>query len=351
MAEDTFTIIAECSPQAILLYDIDHTYIRYANKAFRQLIGPVDNGILPQDAFLAVHEEDREYLKDCYLKLLSGTKFEKIEFRMMAGDDGKWLVMNPHLYSSETGNYIIAYMRDITAEADNLNTMKKYANKKNAIFNMLSHDLRGPLGIARTVTQVLDRKIDDPQTRSMAQTISRILEQSLSMINDLLGREFMETVDAALVKKRVDIAKKLKDYIEECQRSGGLNNKIFQFSSSHDSIYINLDESKFMQVINNLFTNSLKFTNDDGTISLRVEDKDKSVLFTFSDNGIGIPSHLQHTIFDQFTDARRKGLNNEPTSGLGLSIVKTLVDWHNGKIWFESKEGEGTTFFVEIPRT
>ena len=112
---------------------------------------------------------------------------------------------------------------------------------------------------------------------------------------------------------------------------------------------MNLDESKFMQIINNLMTNALKFTKDDGIISLSVKEQHYSVLFTFSDNGIGIPKQFHTSIFEKFTEARRKGLKGEPTGGLGLSIVKLIVEWHKGKIWFESEEGRGVTFHFTVP--
>ena len=67
------------------------------------------------------------------------------------------------------------------------------------------------------------------------------------------------------------------------------------------------------------------------------------------DTGVGIPPSLQSTVFEKFTKANRSGTQGETTTGLGLFIAKQLVEWHNGKIWLESREGEGTTFYVELP--
>jgi len=175
------------------------------------------------------------------------------------------------------------------------------------------------------------------------------LNQSIALITDLTKREFLETTRVELVKQRINIAEKLRDYMEEAQKSAGMTQRTFNFYSSEESIFIHLDESKFMQIINNLMTNALKFTQDDGIISLTIANQPNSVLFSFSDNGVGIPKEYHSTLFEKFTDARRRGLRGEPTVGLGLSIVKTIVEWHNGKIWFESR-GAGTTFYVEIPR-
>jgi two-component system sensor histidine kinase VicK len=75
------------------------------------------------------------------------------------------------------------------------------------------------------------------------------------------------------------------------------------------------------------------------------------VLFTFSDTGIGIPEKFQADLFEKFTPARRKGLNGEPNIGMGLSIVKTILKWHQGSIRVDSKENEGTTFYFEVPKS
>ena len=105
-----------------------------------------------------------------------------------------------------------------------------------------------------------------------------------------------------------------------------------------------------MQVINNLISNSIKFTHDGGIISVSIEDKQDTVLFTVADNGIGIPAKYHDKLFDKFTKARREGLKGEPSTGLGMSIIKTIVEWNDGKIWFDSKENEGTTFYIELPK-
>jgi two-component system sensor histidine kinase VicK len=98
------------------------------------------------------------------------------------------------------------------------------------------------------------------------------------------------------------------------------------------TIYLHVDEAKFMQIMSNLMSNSLKFTRSGGTISIVIQDRSSDVRLKFSDNGIGTPVEFQNKLVDKFTKARRKGLNGEPTVDLGLSIVKTIVEWHRGKI-------------------
>jgi two-component system sensor histidine kinase VicK len=136
---------------------------------------------------------------------------------------------------------------------------------------------------------------------------------------------------------------------EDYKNSQEIIQKKFDFYYSDPVIHVSIDDMKFMQVLNNIYLNAIKFTPEQGVITTRVEKKERTVLISIEDNGIGIPKHLQPFIFEKFTRARRQGLKGEKTTGLGLSLAKLIVEWHNGKIWFTSEENKGTTFFVEIP--
>jgi two-component system sensor histidine kinase VicK len=128
--------------------------------------------------------------------------------------------------------------------------------------------------------------------------------------------------------------------------------KVFKFTYSKLSIYADVDSAEFLAILNNLVSNAIKFTPDKGHNNVHLEEKDKEeiVLITIIDNGIGIPAQYHLTLFDKFTKARRQGLKGEETVGLGLSIVKHLVNLHQGKIYFENEENKGTTFYVKIPK-
>ena len=346
--QEVYKAFADMSPEANFALNVKAGEIVYVNRAFRILTESIDKNLSLSELMELVHPEDLEYLRNAFSNVNEGDS-ASADIRLHINGQQKWIRLRGVFTKLKSKQFVLVYATDFTAERNNLHTIKKYANKKNSTLNILSHDLRGPLGMANTATQILKRKIVDPRLSELTEKVSSIISRSIDMINNLVGREFSETTDVELVKERINIAAKLKDYMDEAKRSESITKRTFSFTCSEDSIFIELDESKFMQVINNLMTNALKFTEDNGFISLRVERQHNSVLFTFSDNGIGIPKQFHPTLFAKFTDARRKGLHGESTMGLGLSIVKTIVEWHNGRIWFESEEGEGTTFFIEIP--
>ncbi|MFD2163533.1 ATP-binding protein [Paradesertivirga mongoliensis] len=351
MSEDIYSTIVEHSPLINFVYDPGAEQFTYFNRSFRRLIGCDDGPVSGDAVWRLIPADERDYLRKFYWELLQGDQKENIELRMSVNNEERWLRLSASLMAPGSKKLIIGYAADITAENHNFNTLKKFANKKNSVLNILSHDLRGPLGIANTITQVIDKKIDDPHLLELTQTVSKIIRQSISLIKDLTSREFLETAEVELVKSRVNIALKFKEYIEELQRSQKNSKRTFKFSSSSEAVFINIDESKFFQVVNNLVTNALKFTHDDGgIIAVEVTESIDSILFTFSDNGIGIPEKFLPVLFEEFSGVGRIGLKGEPTTGTGLSVVKTILGWHNGSIRVQSKEGEGTTFYVEIPK-
>ncbi|KAA8485315.1 two-component system sensor histidine kinase VicK [Arcticibacter tournemirensis] len=350
MTDRVFQSLAEHSPNVNFAFDLTSGRFKYVNQAFRQLFNAEDEALTLDYVRSKISAADREYLRKCLVDLMEGVVYRTIEFRIEPGLEERWIRLSPFVLKSDSGTTIIGNATDITDEIVNINTLKKYTNKKNSVLNILAHDLRGSLGIANTLTQALTKEVTDPKLSNFIQIITKILKQSTDLITDLTQREFFETAEVDLVTQRVDIAAKLKEVMDEYRKSEWTTERIFNFSSSNESIFLELDDSKFMQVVNNLMTNALKFTKKQGVISLTVTDQKDSVLFTFSDDGIGIPEKCHAVLFEKFTEARRKGLNGEPTVGLGLSIVKMIVEWHKGRIWFESKENAGTTFYVEIPR-
>lgn len=174
-------------------------------------------------------------------------------------------------------------------------------------------------------------------------------QQGMQLIQEFISQEFLESTNTHVIKERLDIVERMARVMGKYRQNEKETSKTYRFFSSNESIYVELDDNKFMQCINNLISNALKFTPDGGTISVSVEKEEDTVLFKVADNGIGIPAKYHATLFEKFTDARRPGIKGEPSIGLGMSIIKTIVDWHKGEIWFESEENKGSIFYIRLP--
>ena len=114
-------------------------------------------------------------------------------------------------------------------------------------------------------------------------------------------------------------------------------------------IQIKADEQRLLQALTNLLTNAIKYSHENGTVTLQCRVKDQTALITVEDHGIGIPMAYQPELFDKFTQAMQPVRKKVASTGLGLAIVKSIVEAHHGRVYFTSTEGSGTTFYVELP--
>lgn len=331
-------------------YDLSAKEFLFIHPSLKWVIMPDDQQ--PTLSFLIskIYPDDIPVLKRALSKTKAGKFQGSLKFKLLTSATERWLQVIPFLAEHNSSDIILANVIDITDEVAIFESTNRYTNKKNSILHMLSHDLRGPLNMAKSVIGVVDREVSDTGLLKKIQYIRSIIQQAIDLIENLTTREFLETIEVVLVKKKVDIVQKLTEYIEECRRSADLAQRTFSLTCSAEKIFIEMDVSKFMLVVNNLISNSMKFTRPGGSISITVLEEQTYLRFKFADDGIGIPKEHLTKIFEKFTNARRPGLNGEPTMGLGLSIVKTIIDWHSGKIWCESEEGKGTVFYIDLPK-
>ena len=242
--------------------------------------------------------------------------------------------------------------QDVTVEQEYLRNADKFMAKKNTTLEILSHDLAGPFNMMQQLADVLAEKtqvLDDPLVQKLIGVIQNTCRDSSNLIRDFVDSEFMESANVELKRVRVDLAAALRQVMETYQQGEHLVAKQFSFHSSHPEVFVELDHNKFLQVVNNLVSNAIKFTREGGSIAVRLEQHPQHVLLAVADDGIGIPAKYHPVLFDRFTKARRPGLRGEKTTGLGMHLIQTLVRLHQGSIWFESADNQGTTFYIQLP--
>lgn len=149
-------------------------------------------------------------------------------------------------------------------------------------------------------------------------------------------------VNYDIVKLTKDIAESVLSYVE-------INNVNLTFSSSIEEFIIICDPTFIERIVLNLLSNAIKFSKEKGNIDVNVYLKDKYVVLEVKDNGIGIPITMQQKIFERFVQLDKSLSRKKEGSGIGLSLVKMLVEIHNGYIELESKEGNGSIFRVYLP--
>jgi signal transduction histidine kinase len=218
---------------------------------------------------------------------------------------------------------------------------------KEEFLAIVSHDLRNPINHISMAAQNL---LEEPKdVKELASSINRSAGEMLRLIQDLLDIERIAVGKLTLHYEEYDVSEIIKQAVEEFK--GDAASKGITLSAKPEDVcgYVVCDRSRVIQVLSNLIGNAIKFTPAKGHISVncaRSGTEGKEVQVSVSDTGEGIAPEKIKTIFERFSQIKsqdRRGI------GLGLYIAKMMVEEHPGRIWVESKLGEGSTFHFTLP--
>lgn len=212
------------------------------------------------------------------------------------------------------------------------------------LMKVVAHDLRNPIeGITSLSEIMLQEKGRSAEDITMLELIRTSGQNSLGLVNDLLinNRQIKNPE-----KESIDLYLMLNYCVDLLLFKANQKKQKLVLKVLHITIFVNRE--KMWRVLSNLIANAIKFSPEGAEISISTELLNDTVLIKVEDHGIGIPNNMKEKIFDMFTEAKREGTGGEKSFGLGLAISKQIVEAHNGRIWFHSKEG-GTTFYVELP--
>jgi len=259
----------------------------------------------------------------------------------------------------ETTGYV-EIVQDIT---DLKNMAKKQAEAeaanltKSAFLAKMSHEIRTPMNAILGITEILleDERLS-PATLESLNKIYASANLLLNIINDILDLSKAEVGKLELILSKYDVASMVYDTVQ--LNMVQFNNKTLDFELDLDpNTFAELfgDELRIKQILNNLLTNAFKYTNKGGVkLSIhseqKSEDSDVMLIFKVSDTGQGMTEEQKNKIFDEYTRFNQEYNRAIQGVGLGMSIVKTLIQMMNGEISVESKLGEGTTVNVKIPQ-
>lgn len=348
--------LLEGSSAVYFVYHLEGQQVIYLSAGYEQLTGDPAahvNDDLPY-WLERLHPDDHGYLRYRFAQAPPGEVVQDVELRLaQPGGGTQFLSLTACRVAQPDGqNYLSGRLEDITRAKEMAINSQKFNTKKNATLEILSHDLATPLGLLQQLTEQLTQEVQGPlpeSTQRLLELMERTSRQGLSLIRDFVDNEFLESVNVELKWDRADLGVWMRTTVEEYQRAQPHLHLRVTLAVPAQPLYVRMDINKFQQVINNLLSNALKFTPDGGRIDVRVEAQPGMARVVVADTGIGIPDDLQPGLFEKFTKARRPGLRGEKTTGLGMSVIKTIVELHEGRIWLDSAEGQGATFTLEIP--
>lgn len=353
----TFEQVGNVAEDVYLIYDANANSFDYISPAFEKVWGHPSAAYMQNAEALiqTVHPEDKSYVIDFLAQTGEVRKTGQIEFRIQDENEAtRHILLKVFPHNDKANQHIIAAIAsDVTVTKSNILYAEKINARKNSTLEVLAHDLKSPIGMinmmAAAIQQLPHAKTDNTVLKYV-DLIQELCKRNIQLIRDIVSQEFQESTQVDLRKERADIVFGITDIIENYKRSSDILMKEFRISSTAEKLYLQIDTLKLIQVFNNLISNAIKFTHDNGIIELNIKEEAQQVLITVRDNGIGIPEELHAVLFEKFTPAGRVGLKGEPPVGLGMSIIKTIVELHGGKIWFESKVNVGSTFYITIPK-
>jgi two-component system phosphate regulon sensor histidine kinase PhoR len=241
--------------------------------------------------------------------------------------------------------------RDLTRA---LNELKIISNRKTDFVSSVSHELRTPLtSIKGYASILLTGKLGEPspEIKDRLDKINRHSDELVHLVNDLLDIARIESGRIVMKKEPLD----LKSVIEKVSDLLSMQLKEKQIELSvgvpEDANAISADPNQIERVFINLISNAIKFTPQKGKITINACKAQNMVQVDITDTGCGIPQEAQEKIFEEFYRVDNPINQEAKGTGLGLTLVKNIVEAHNGKIWVKSKLGAGSTFSFTIPQT
>ena len=233
-------------------------------------------------------------------------------------------------------------------EINNQKTALQRSNReKDRILNIVAHDLRNPIGATVSLADMLTGEDMGTPPEELVAMIKESSQNALALINELVTVRGDEQLE--LKKERIDLVAFVKETLRLMEYKVNEKKQILNTDLPDVPLIVAVDKEKIRRVIANIVGNAIKFTNEGGTISVKVSRENNHAILSVKDNGIGVPEQLLPELFGMFTAAKRPGTGGEQSFGLGLSISKQITEAHGGRIWAESKENSGSTFYILLP--
>jgi len=228
-------------------------------------------------------------------------------------------------------------------ELEQLNTVK------DKFFSIISHDLRSPINALAGLMDLMDKGAIEPHELPVAIKELRVrFNHTRTLLNNLLDWTVLQMEKLNLQPSNIDLQKIVDENFELI---GSIQNKNINLVNAVAENTIGYaDRNTINLVFRNLITNALKFSNDGGELRISAAVKENEWLVSVSDNGIGMNKDIQSMLFDKINPYSSRGTANEKGTGLGLLLCKEFVEKNGGRIWVESTESKGSTFFFTVPK-
>ena len=341
------------------------TNIVVMDAGFAELFG-VDSSVANEGTELRyltdrIHSEDRPLVLEAVARAIETEGNYEIDYRVVHPlAKTVWVSAKGKMITDEkTGNKQFAGVAvDITERKqveENLRQLtarlSEADHRKTEFLATLAHELRNPLAPIRNGLEVLQLAGNNPETAAKVRDMmKRQLGHMVHLIDDLLDVARISSGKVELRKEKVELRAIVTDAVESSLAAMESGHHALELRMADDSLVVDGDPVRLVQVLGNLLTNAAKYTPEHGRIELSVGHEGQHAVIAVTDNGIGIPQQALPTLFDMFFQVPTGAARSQGGLGIGLSLVRSLVEMHGGTVTAASPgEGKGSTFTVRLP--
>jgi PAS domain S-box-containing protein len=338
LSEERFRSLIEHASDVITILNADGT-IRYTSPSVQRVLGCAPDTLTGHALPTLLHPDDVEKMNTLLSALLQepgGTRSCECRWR---AHDGSWRVVESlvqNLLADTTVSGIILNSRDITER-------KEIEQLKEDLVSTVSHELR-TRGFAELM---LTREFPPAQRRQYLTIMEKETIRLATLINDFLDLQRIESGHQTYRMERIDVVPLLKEVL--ALFSFDKTTHAFHLDVPGVPLFVHADEDRIQQVLANLLSNAVKFSPNGGTIRVEAEQREGYVVVKIRDEGIGLAPEMLPQLFQKFVRADNAATRKIGGTGLGLALVKKIIEAHGGQVSVESTQGEGSTFSFSLP--
>jgi len=307
------------------------------------------------DAMEWIHPEDAEKLNSIIERAIrERSNFDiVVRMRLPSPEQMLWVDMRGKVICDADGTpcTIRGISLDITKRKLAEDALRRADRRKDEFLAMLAHELRNPLAPIRTAAEVLRQiKIDEPRVRLTSEIITRQISHMTGLIDDLLDVSRVTRGLVKLDRRPLDLRQVVANAVEQARALIESRHQRLALMLPPEPLFVLGDQTRLIQVVTNLLNNAAKYTPAYGHIELEAQKGKAWARLMIRDDGIGIPNELLPHIFELFTQAERTPDRSQGGLGLGLALVKSLLELHGGTISASSGgHGRGSEFVARLP--
>lgn len=351
-SEDRFARFMQSLPGLAWIKGLDGRYV-FVNDAAEKAFGRPRKEIYGHsDPQIFSPETARQFTQNDRLAMASVTGLQFIE-TLEQGDAVRFSLVSKFPVLGQDGAPVLVggMAIDITDRIRAEEALREADRRKDEFLATLAHELRNPLAPIRMAVHFSRiRNTADPELNQALEVIDRQVQQMVRLLEDLLDVSRISHGKLELRAERVDLSTVIQSALETSRPL--LENHEVETKLPAEPIWLQADPVRLAQIFSNLLNNAAKFTKGRGRIRLAVERQGKNVTIAVTDNGMGIPAEMMPLIFEIFAQGERAGHSHGGGLGIGLSLVKGIVELHGGSIEARSAGvGTGSEFLVNLPLT